>query len=363
MRVVFVVPTVRLSGGMRVVSIYARGLAERGHSVTIAVRHYGKPGIRDHLRSLLDSLRRRKSTTAVRDHPIDFGTVSVVEVPSSRPLRDDDLPDADAIVATWWETAEAIKSLGAAKGHKAYLIQHHEMFDYLPGDRVASTYRQPMLHIVVSRWLDEIMRQQYASRNVVLIPNAVDCRQFYPEQRVKQAQPTVGFMYDSYAAWKGLALMLKAISLAGDRIENLRVVAFGHALPDPNFPLPEGGRYFQSPPQQQLRPIYSSCDAWLFGSSVEGFGLPILESMACGTPVIGTPAGAAPELLAEGRGMLVPHGDPQAMADALIQICGQPDSQWQSQSQRAARFAATCSWDASVGLLEATLLKLAAKQS
>ena len=42
--------------------------------------------------------------------------------------------------------------------------------------------------------------------------------------------------------------------------------------------------------------------------------------MACHTPVIGVPVGAAPELLAEGNGMLVPPESPQAMADAMVNL-------------------------------------------
>jgi glycosyltransferase involved in cell wall biosynthesis len=349
---------------MRVVSIYARALAERGHAVTIAIREYFKPTLRDRLRLLVNSLLVHREPSAVqRDRPLDFGNVAMVKVPSSRPLRDEDLPDADVIVATWWETAEAIKMLGDTKGRHAYLIQHHEVFDYLPRERVTETYKQPMLQIVVSSWLDAIMKQQYGARNIVMIPNAVDCRQFYPDRRAKQEQPTIGFMYDSSAAWKGLALMLNAISLARNKIGNLQVLAFGHGAPDSQLPLPDGALYFQSPPQQQLRSIYSSCDAWLFGSSIEGFGLPILESMACGTPVIGTPAGAAPELLAEGRGILVPHDNPQAMADAIVELCSETASKWLTRSERVSSFARGSSWDLSTDLLERALVKLISEQS
>ncbi|MGC8714943.1 MAG: glycosyltransferase [Leptodesmis sp.] len=53
-----------------------------------------------------------------------------------------------------------------------------------------------------------------------------------------------------------------------------------------------------------MRDYYSACDAWLFPSRYEAVGLPILEAMACRTPVIGTPAGIAPEMLSDGAGIL-----------------------------------------------------------
>ena len=59
---------------------------------------------------------------------------------------------------------------------------------------------------------------------------------------------------------------------------------------------------------------------WLFPSRSEGFGLPILEAMACRTPVIGTTTGAAPEILACGAGILVDIDDAKMMANAIIHI-------------------------------------------
>ncbi len=84
-----------------------------------------------------------------------------------------------------------------------------------------------------------------------------------------------------------------------------------------------------------LKTIYAQCDAWLFGSRVEGFGLPILEAMACRTPVIATPAGAAPELIAQGGGILVPPESPQAMADAIITLCQMAQRDWLNLSAQA----------------------------
>jgi colanic acid/amylovoran biosynthesis glycosyltransferase len=61
-------------------------------------------------------------------------------------------------------------------------------------------------------------------------------------------------------------------------------------------------------------------------ASVAQEGIPVflMEAMACGLPVIGTQAGAVPELLGEGAGLLVPPADPEALAQALATIMGDP---------------------------------------
>ena len=56
-------------------------------------------------------------------------------------------------MATWWETAEWVARYPASKGAKAYFIQHHEVHEGLPADRVNATWRLPMHKIVIANWL------------------------------------------------------------------------------------------------------------------------------------------------------------------------------------------------------------------
>jgi glycosyltransferase involved in cell wall biosynthesis len=51
----------------------------------------------------------------------------------------------------------------------------------------------------------------------------------------------------------------------------------------------------------------------------------LLEAMACGTPVVSTPVGGIPDMLEDGRaGVLVPHGDPRALGEALRGLLADP---------------------------------------
>jgi glycosyltransferase involved in cell wall biosynthesis len=58
-------------------------------------------------------------------------------------------------------------------------------------------------------------------------------------------------------------------------------------------------------PQTELRKLYVMSDIFLLLSKAEGLGIPVLEAMSCGTPVIATDTGALTELLEGGRGYLV----------------------------------------------------------
>ena len=56
---------------------------------------------------------------------------------------------------------------------------------------------------------------------------------------------------------------------------------------------------------RQLRNLYVASDVYLSASKAEGLGIPILEAMACGLPVVGCDTGAITELLADNRGFLI----------------------------------------------------------
>src|SRR6185503_16030488 len=142
-----------------------------------------------------------------------------------RPVTDDDVPDGDIVIATWWETAEWVNALGPGKGAKVYFIQHHEIFPYLPVSRCHATYRFPMHKIVIARWLKEVMSTQYGDKVVDLVPNSVDRTQFFSAVRGKQSVPTVGFLYAT-AEFKGLDVLLTALKLVHERLPNLRLISF-----------------------------------------------------------------------------------------------------------------------------------------
>lgn len=73
-----------------------------------------------------------------------------------------------------------------------------------------------------------------------------------------------------------------------------------------------------------LRLLYARCEALLFPSLYEGFGLPVLEAMACGAPVIASNRASIPEVVGDAGVLIDPH-DHQGMADAVLRLEREPD--------------------------------------
>jgi glycosyltransferase involved in cell wall biosynthesis len=352
MRITFVLPYAGLSGGIRVLAIYAERLQKRGHDVFV-VSTMGKPSLRQRLSQLLRGDIFKPQIPGLSH----FDTIDVLHkrLRLANKVTEADVPDADVVIATWWETAEWTAPWSPAKGAKVYFIQHHEVFDYLPIDRVKATYQLPFHKIVISKWLAELMASQYGDKNTSLVRNSVDTQQFHAPQRGKQAIPTVGLLY-SEIAWKGCEVSFAAIALAAQTVSNLQVIAFGENDPSETLPLPPNTTYIRCPDQQAIKDVYARCDVWLCGSLSEGFGLTVIEAMACRCPVVSTAVGGPIDLLQSGvNGYLVPIGDVERLAQGITSILALPDSQWREMSESAYQTAVQYSWDDATVLFEAAL--------
>lgn len=75
----------------------------------------------------------------------------------------------------------------------------------------------------------------------------------------------------------------------------------------------------------EVREAYRSADLFGLPSLQEGFGLVFLEAMASGLPIVAARAGATPEVIGDGAaGRLVPPGDPEELARALVELARDP---------------------------------------
>jgi len=95
-----------------------------------------------------------------------------------------------------------------------------------------------------------------------------------------------------------------------------------------------------------LVPLYQGAAALLSTSRAEGFGLPALEAMACGTPVVAFDNTAQPEVIGPG-GVLVADGDVDAMVRALRPLLDD-ERVWEEHAEQALRRAGAFGWDRAI---------------
>jgi alpha-1,3-rhamnosyl/mannosyltransferase len=134
-------------------------------------------------------------------------------------------------------------------------------------------------------------------------------------------------------------------------IPNLQLVIAGHW--DDRFPQPRQRAaelraletiYFAGPVDEaDLPALYSGADLFVFPSLYEGFGLPVLEAMACGTPVICSQTSSLPEVAGEAA-LLTDPSKASSIAEAMGRALGDPGLRQEMREKGLAQ-AARFSWE------------------
>jgi glycosyltransferase involved in cell wall biosynthesis len=128
----------------------------------------------------------------------------------------------------------------------------------------------------------------------------------------------VGFDF----ARKGGHVLLEAFALLRRRVPRARLIIAGAPLPARP---PERATFLGPVDTEELPALFAQSTVFAMPTLQEPFGLAFLDAMACGLPCVGTRIEAVPEIVREGEtGLLVPPGDPVALAAALERILSDP---------------------------------------
>ncbi|MBC7247341.1 MAG: glycosyltransferase family 4 protein [Actinobacteria bacterium] len=96
-------------------------------------------------------------------------------------------------------------------------------------------------------------------------------------------------------------------------------------------------------PEEDLPALYSGADAFICVSLYEGFGLPLLEAMACGTPVLASRTSSLPEVVGD-AGLLVDPADADGIAGGMLKLV--EDTRYREElAERGLARAASFTWD------------------
>lgn len=358
MRVTFVLPYAGMAGGIRVLAIYAECLQRRGHEVNVVSIPQARPSFSRRIKLLV-----RGRGWRLEPEPSYFDAIDVTHhvLETARSVEDDDVPDADVVLATFWRTAPWVAALSPRKGAKAILLQGYETSPGREDPAMDAAWRLPLHKIVVSRWLVDWARDRFGDSNVHLVPNSVDRERFHAPARGKQVTPTVGILYATLHL-KGVDVSLAALDQVRKKVGQLRVVTFGAEQESAELPLPEWVEFHYRPPQHEIRLLYGQCDVWLCGSRREGFHLPPLEAMACRCPVVSTRVGGPLDTVDEGvNGFLVDVEDSIGLAERLVKVLTLGEAEWKRMSDAALATAIRYTWDDATDLLESALCSLISK--
>ncbi len=357
MKITFILPGVFISGGVRAVFECANGLKARGHEVNVvfpAARLYSASRCSFHYvcYRFLVMCRELLRPVAVDWFPLKTGLVRVPAlIPAAVPLFSSRIPEADVVVATSWETAEAVLRLAPSKGRKAYFVQHYEVMELWsdraswdsamaissdmdkvffsmasvsPADaalrryktRVDSTYSAPLAKFTTSTMLEDFITGKFGQRCFGKVPIGNEASVFYPEGGKARSNE---LLVPMRGYWKGSADILRMLDILRSRRSDFHAVMFGPE--ECRNDVPAWAEFHSGVSDDDLRRLYSRADVFVSPSWVEGWGSPLMEAMSCGTACVGTTAGAARDYAEDGKtALLVPPRNPEALASAVERL-------------------------------------------
>ncbi|MGH2727533.1 MAG: glycosyltransferase family 4 protein [Actinomycetota bacterium] len=250
------------------------------------------------------------------------------------------LPARNQLARTFWRLPALVRRLRPALTHLQYVVPpgtpgptavtiHDLSFEahpdfFPPHDRLAlrtlvpRAARRSTLILTVSEWTRRGILERYRvpAERVVVTPNGVD-PSFGPEGPREDGSSYVLFVgaiqprKDPEVAVRALPLLdpdLRLVLAGPDKLGADRVRRTVTELG-----LERRVRFLGYVEKPELARLYRGAECMVFPSRFEGFGLPVLEAMACGTPVVASRATSIPEIAGDAA-VLVEPGSPEALA-------------------------------------------------
>jgi len=337
----------QITGGNRIIFEHANRLSKRGHSVEIW------------------------SNTKPEELPFPC------HVPIHH-LINDQLPSPSdiAIITDIGLTYAIFQKISKISAKKYFFLAQHDMelVAKLAGfteiqELAKIFFKNPPFEykiVAVSSWVQKQLQERY-HRISFLVPNGVDNDIFHPAKPlINTDEPVVMMCFDGQN-WKGPNESFAAISIVRQTIKDCQIIMIGSTFPKIgkfiNGVLEEiscfswPATFFHRPKQSDLAAIYSSASVFVSSSWYEGFGLPGLEAMACGVPVVTTDSGGVREYaIPDETAVVVPPKNPEALAEGILRVLSN-SSLRQKLIQNGLKKVKEFSWDPIIDKMEEIFIR------
>jgi glycosyltransferase involved in cell wall biosynthesis len=227
--------------------------------------------------------------------------------------------------------------------------------DWLPaGELPSRRYVRPQqkreemeladLVLVPSTFVANTIRAFHPNKTISLAPYGVDLDFWKPRDRHLRSG-ILRFIYAGQISLrKGIPDLLQAWKKAALRDAELKLVGSWFLSERIRATLPQGVKHVPALSSERLRDQYHQADIFVFPSFFEGFGLVLLEAMACGLPAITTDATAGADVLTEASGRVLAVGSQDALVSALRWFDQNRDS-LPAMGCAARKQAELCTWE------------------
>ncbi|UOQ86654.1 glycosyltransferase [Gracilibacillus salinarum] len=340
MKIGFILPHLQLTGGVKSLLQQMEQLRKRGHKVYL----FYKGPDESHL----------------SPDWYDIEVDGKIHVPPDEPITDY-LDDCDIVVLGWiFQHSELLDY----EGNLLYLEQGHEwLFGDIPNLfqslylrlKMKSIYTSGIPIISISKFVASVLEVKFQVKTDV-IPIGIDTEFYYPTQDKNNTSPVILLVGNPQLPFKGFDTAIKTLNNVYRQGYSFQVKWVCQTEPHTDhavFPL----ETIISPDQKSLSEYYRQSDLFLFTSLYEGFGMPPLEAMASGLPVITTKCGGVMEYVTDDNCIQVEVGDIEGMTDAVASLLDDPSRRVEL-GKRARETALTFDYKLAIQPMEAYMRKI-----
>lgn len=299
----YILPHKKLTGGLKLLLEQMRQLKQRGHNIIVLFRgNKGESVIPEWSNLIVD-----KEILV----PINQSYVNYIQ-------------GCDIVVAGWFEQ---LPELAQSKVPVLYLEQGHE---FLFGEFVNTAnylkirqylrhcYSQPCAIAAVSPLISKLLYVRY-NRNAPVLTNGIDTDFYHPAEPPNDN--IILLVGNPNLRFKGFDVALRALENLWRAGYRFKVNWISQVYPQIHGEISYPINFNIMPSQEELALFYRKADVFLFTSWYEGFGMPPLEAMASGVPVVATQCGGIEVYAQPGfNSLLADPGDNQSLAGALAYL-------------------------------------------
>mgnify|MGYP003787255131 CR=1 FL=1 len=282
LKINIIIPSINLSGGIRVIFLYANYLVSQGHDVIcyFPLKLFNLSKLIIIKRSIKTFLKGPKKINWLK---CNFKIITIYDI------KDKNIRDADITISTLWSTAYGVDKLNSTKGKKVHFIQGYEVWDG-PKNLVEDAYRLKNKKIVISKNIQQLLKDKFNVDSSVIY-NGLDSNEFISSEKHQNEKIRILMLYHKgkhKRSIEGIDIMKKL-----KKELDVEVILFGVSK-DEN--VPRDFTFYENPSRSDLIGLYRKSDIYFFTSKEEAWGLPVMEAMSNKCAVVGANVGCVLEL-------------------------------------------------------------------
>lgn len=232
---------------------------------------------------------------------------------------------------------------------------------------IPGIYAKAWFHAISDSTRDDLVARGIPRERIVVVYPGVDAVRYTPSGDGQRDDPPRFVYIGRLKRYKGVDQSIEALAIARRTRPDLSLDIAGNGADRPRLEalarargVADAVHFLGYVTEEQKLSLLRRAVANVFPSPKEGWGITVMEAAACGTPSLASDSPGLRDSVRNGiTGLLVPHGDPAALAQGMLRLANDP-ALVETLGRAARQHAERLNWDSAADLVELHLHDLVA---